>query len=92
MKLEDKFCTAIGMEFCDLGELSKAIDNGEFIDSTNSKNPKMTEIMQSAKDIANALKYLHENDIIHGDIKPDNILRKSVNTETRGYICKVTVI
>lgn len=51
------------MKVCDGGSLSKKVGN---IDES--------EIMRVIQDIAEGLKYLHQNKIVHQDIKPANIL------------------
>lgn len=42
-------------------------------------------------DIANALKFCHENSIVHSDLKPQNVLvAVSLKArEDRGYMCKL---
>lgn len=56
------------MKVCDGGSLSKKVGNME-----------VPEIMRVIQDIAEGLKYLHQNKIVHQDIKPANIL-----IDTRG--------
>lgn len=51
------------MKVCEGGSLSKKVGNME-----------VPEIMRVVQDIAEGLKYLHQNKIVHQDIKPANIL------------------
>lgn len=85
----DDDCLLLFMEYCDKGELSRAIDRGEYVLNFHSLQPNMCAILHCALDIAKGLEYLHNMDLVHGDIKPDNILRKSDAVDPRGYICKV---
>ena len=60
----------IVMEFCDLGDLNKFFEKYLLrLDMTN----KVNLMRQIAKGIA----FLHQNNIVHRDIKPGNILLKS---------------
>eukprot|EP00210_Caulerpa_lentillifera_P001160 g1116.t1 len=85
----DDICKVIAMEYCDKGELSRAIDKGEYVLSFDSLQPNMSAILHSALDIAKGLEYLHSLGIVHGDLKPDNVLCKSVDVHPRGSICKI---
>lgn len=85
----DRICKVIAMEYCDKGELSRAIDKGEYVLSVRSLQPNMSAILHSALDIAKGLEYLHSIGIVHGDLKPDNVLRKTDEDDPRGYICKI---
>ena len=53
------------------------IDGGDLVDlKLSSANKKIPEdkVIELAKQIANGMKYIHDNNVIHKDIKPQNIM------------------
>ncbi|GMH33087.1 hypothetical protein BSKO_00921 [Bryopsis sp. KO-2023] len=85
----DLFETWLVLEYCDRGSLSKAVRKGLLTQHGNTK-PMMDHVILSALDVANAMNYLHSLGITHGDLKADNVLLKSANTDRRGFFCKVS--
>jgi DNA-directed RNA polymerase specialized sigma24 family protein/predicted Ser/Thr protein kinase len=57
----------------------------EFIDGTNLQTliarrpPKIADAVQMVRTVANAIAYAHANGIVHGDLKPANVLVDSTN-------------
>ena len=60
-------------EFCKCGELSKYIKNNELTE---------TQLCVIFYQVFSGLIYLHENHIIHGDLKPQNILISSIENNS----------
>ena len=66
----------IKLEFVDGGDLRSII---EPIDG--QPNPQSKEfVLRAAKQIGAALAYLHQNDLIHGDVKADNVMVSKMST------------
>lgn len=78
-------------EYCNLGSLGK--QNYLRINDQHSawrcRNPPMQVIIDTCKDIARGMKYLHDNGIVHGDLKCDNVLLQSSHVDTKGFTAKV---
>lgn len=69
----------IVMEYCET-----SLEN--YVQQTPLSAPA---IVQLTKQILNGLMYLHQHNIIHRDIKPDNILLKSHGTGAFPFIAKI---
>lgn len=81
--------TWIVLEYCDLGSLQKSLAEESIAIKSGDQVSKMSSILQTALEIASAMNYLHSFRIIHGDLKPGNVLLKSDGSQPRGFICKV---
>ena len=46
----------------------------EMLGSGNTSAFKLVEVVDIISQIATGMKYLHDNDVVHGDLKPKNVL------------------
>ena len=74
------------MEFCNMGSLAHAITRNVF---NHKKTPKMPLLLQTLKDVAAAMAYLHGVGILHGDLTCSNIMLTQDDTDVRGFHTKV---
>lgn len=66
------------MEFCDGGDLRRALDNSE----NTCCGFNEVEVRSILKALRNAISYLHSLKITHRDIKPENIVLKRFENQT----------
>ncbi|GIL66764.1 hypothetical protein Vafri_20265, partial [Volvox africanus] len=84
------FLTQIVMEFCDRGSLQWAIDKNLFRASSRwNARVALRAMLRTAREIAQGMCHLHASQIMHGDLKPANVLLKSSRSDRRGFIAKV---
>ena len=69
----------IVMEYCNVGNMTTLIGQGEI-------KINIPIVQNFARSMLSALRYLHENDIVHRDFKLDNVL---VHETKRGYTFKL---
>ena len=67
------------LEFCDRGTLADGIDRGLFRREPSNVTgaPDFARIMAAAADVAAGLAYLHQHNVLHGDVTGGNVLLKS---------------
>ena len=86
---EDLVATLIIMEYCDLGSVREALYSSRAYDIPGcSRDP--ISLLRTLLDVALGLDYLHNvARVVHGDVKPGNVMLKSVGNTRRGWMAKL---
>lgn len=80
----------IVMEFCNLGNLKDLLKNAEVQAKLRGRAKSQTAFLRKiALDISRGMYYLHCKDILHGDLKPQNILLQNCPSDPFGFVAKV---
>lgn len=95
----DRACNIMILEYCDMGTLRDAVASATFTRAgagvATGFSPSGVAVLDELcagdvlLDIASALKFLHGMSLVHGDIKPENILIKSNPSRPSGFIAKL---
>lgn len=83
-----QFLLSIVMEHCDCGSLLNQIRVGTF-NYDNCRAAGLHALIWTAQEIARGMCHLHGLNIIHGDLKPENVLVRSSSVDKRGFTAKV---
>lgn len=78
--------TLLVMEYCDGGSLETLIHTRRRFDSFQVSYNRR-DLLLTLLDISKAMEYLHNQGIVHGDLKPANILIKNCASDPREWKC-----
>lgn len=88
---ETEALLVVVMEHCDLGSLQRALQRKAFLPSAKwPQHATFRALLRTAAEIAKGMEYIHgQHGIVHGDLKPANVLLKTHRADRRGYVAKV---
>lgn len=75
-------------EYCDGGSLRSGLESGCLMDKKYG-GPEMEKGLEIASGIARGVHHIHSKNIIHGDLKPNNVLMKMTDRNRSGLIAKI---
>ncbi|PNG99602.1 putative serine/threonine-protein kinase, partial [Tetrabaena socialis] len=79
-------------ELCAGGSLSDALKRGLFQKKEGSRDtPEITQrmLLRTMAEICRGMHYLHSRSVVHGDLKPANVLLTQSRADRRGFTAKV---
>ncbi|GIL74147.1 hypothetical protein Vretifemale_4192, partial [Volvox reticuliferus] len=84
--------TVVIMEEMDRGSLHRCIHRGIFHPSNSSlpKRHRVRGIVRTLVEVAQGMAHLHSSELVHGDLKPANVLLRANSRDARGFIAKVS--
>jgi len=62
------------------------MDAGNLFDCLKNEDVDLTAAITISKDVLKGLEYMHERNIVHRDVKPENILLMNTSTGLRAKL------
>ncbi|KAL6757525.1 kinase-like domain-containing protein [Haematococcus lacustris] len=88
------FVTVIIMQHANFGTLWTAIKNAVFVRKASAtgayRRARLRALLRTAREIAMGLEHLHACNVVHGDIKPANVLLHDSRADSRGFHALLT--
>ena len=86
------YLTVIVMEYSNKGPLTDIISRGVFLNRSSKEMERicLRAIIRTAREVAQGMSHLHACQIVHGDLKPCNVLVRGSRADCRGFSVKVS--
>ncbi|KAL6760391.1 kinase-like domain-containing protein [Haematococcus lacustris] len=85
--------TVLVQQYATKGTLAQAIKDGAFMRDPHLcravKRRRLRALLRTAKEMAMGLGHLHSCNVVHGDIKPANVLLNASPSDARGYTAQL---
>lgn len=87
-----QFVAVVIMEYADKGTLQDAIYKRQIFKESPRWNKRIAAraLFRTAREIAIGMQHLHNSNVLHGDLKPGNVLLVSSRVDRRGFSAKLT--
>ncbi|KAG2497768.1 hypothetical protein HYH03_004040 [Edaphochlamys debaryana] len=86
-----QYVAVVIMEYADRGTLQEAIYKRQVFRESPRWNKRIAAraLFRTAREIALGMQHLHSSNVLHGDLKPGNVLLTSARVDRRGFIAKL---